>query len=410
MQKCGGAVMSMLPAGNRIHYLVGSASLFHKQVLVPYDPLVCEFLNSVSRELLQDTLARQYPDVISFGFWCRKANIHKLKEEFSETRLRLGLGLIFHIAPSNVPVNFAFSFAFSALSGDCNVVRVPSKEYPQTAIICGAINKVLSDEKFRPIAKMTAFVRYERDDEITQAFSEMCNGRIIWGGTQTIRNIRRLPVPERAIEVSFADRYSLCAINAERLLQCSDKELLSLAEGFYNDTYLMDQNACSSPHLVVWLSDGKALSGIRKRFWESVYKTAAARYVLAPISAVDKLTMLCENAIESRGVLSVSRYENLLYVLELNHLANNMEELRGKAGFFYDVSVKTLDEIARIVNEKYQTLTYYGIEHDELVSFVLTNKLFGIDRIVPIGSAMDISVIWDGYDLVRTLSRICDVK
>ena len=176
------------------------------------------------------------------------------------------------------------------------------------------------------------------------------------------------------------------------------------------DTYLMDQNACSSPHLVVWLGNEKASSGVKSRFWEGVYEIAAAKYDLAPISAVDKLTMLCENAIELQEVSSVSRYENLLYVLELNQLPNNVEDIRGECGYFYEFSVKSLDEIAHIINEKYQTLTYYGIENDELVTFVLNHKLFGIDRIVPIGSAMDISIIWDGYDLVRTLSRICDVK
>ena len=399
-----------LPTGNKIDYLVGSASDFNKQVLIPYDPLVCDFLNRLSAELFRDKLAREYPDIISFGFWCRKANIAKLKEEFSETRLRLGLGLVFHISPSNVPVNFAFSFAFSLLSGNSNAVRVPSMDYPQTDIICNAITRVLSDEKFGSIAKTTVFVRYERDDEITGAFSEICNGRITWGGTQTIRDIRRLPVPERTIEVAFADRYSFCAIDVENLLKGSEKELLRLAEGFYNDTYLMDQNACSSPHLVVWVGRGQGLSKAKNRFWESVYKTAAAKYVVAPVLAVDKLTMLYENAIDLQGISSVSRYENLLYVLELNHLPNNMEDIRGKCGYFYEYSIKSLDEIAHIVNEKYQTLTYYGIDHDELVTFVLNNRLFGIDRIVPIGSAMDISVIWDGYDLVRTLSRICDVK
>ncbi len=320
------------------------------------------------------------------------------------------MGLVFHISPSNVAVNSSFSFAFSLLSGNSNIVRVPSKDYPQTGIICNAINRVLSDEKFGSIEKMTAFVRYERDDEITRAFSEICNGRIIWGGTQTIQDIRRLPVPERAIEIAFADRYSFCAINAESLSKCSEKELLRLAEGFYNDTYLMDQNACSSPHLVVWLGSGQALSESKSRFWESVYKIAASKYVLAPVSAVDKLTTLYENAIDLQGISGVSRYESFLYVLALNHLPNNMDDIRGKCGYFYESFIKSLDEITHIINEKYQTLTYYGIEHDELVAFVLNNKLFGIDRIVPIGSAMDISVIWDGYDLVRALSRICDVK
>jgi hypothetical protein len=29
----------------------------------------------------------------------------------------------------------------------------------------------------------------------------------------------------------------------------------------------------------------------------------------------------------------------------------------------------------------------------------------GIDRIVPMGKAMDFALIWDGYDLIRQMSR-----
>jgi hypothetical protein len=32
--------------------------------------------------------------------------------------------------------------------------------------------------------------------------------------------------------------------------------------------------------------------------------------------------------------------------------------------------------------------------------------LIGVDRIVPIGTALDIGIYWDGYDLIRTLSRV----
>jgi len=69
-----------------------------------------------------------------------------------------------------------------------------------------------------------------------------------------------------------------------------------------------------------------------------------------------------------------------------------------------------LAEIAHIVNEKYQTLVYYGLSLPELSEFVTKNQLKGIDRIVPIGQALDIDVIWDGYDLIGTLSRIIDVR
>lgn len=45
----------------------------------------------------------------------------------------------------------------------------------------------------------------------------------------------------------------------------------------------------------------------------------------------------------------------------------------------------------------------------ELESFVLENQLYGIDRIVPIGHITDFDLVWDGYDLIRTLSRVVGI-
>ena len=43
------------------------------------------------------------------------------------------------------------------------------------------------------------------------------------------------------------------------------------------------------------------------------------------------------------------------------------------------------NEINKIVNRKYQTLSYYGISIEKLNEFVEFEKPIGIDRIVPIG-------------------------
>ena len=40
----------------------------------------------------------------------------------------------------------------------------------------------------------------------------------------------------------------------------------------------------------------------------------------------------------------------------------------------------------------------------------MNNNIKGIDRFVPVGSALDINFIWDGYDLFKSLTRIIEVK
>ena len=58
----------------------------------------------------------------------------------------------------------------------------------------------------------------------------------------------------------------------------------------------------------------------------------------------------------------------------------------------------------------FQTLTYFGVNKSYLTDFVVRNRLLGIDNITPIGSALDIGVIWDGYDIIRSLSRTISVR
>lgn len=69
-----------------------------------------------------------------------------------------------------------------------------------------------------------------------------------------------------------------------------------------------------------------------------------------------------------------------------------------------------MEELCKTVDEKYQTLTYFGLDPEEVRTLVTHRRLRGIDRIVPVGSAMEIDIVWDGYDLVTSMSRIVDVR
>ena len=89
-------------------------------------------------------------------------------------------------------------------------------------------------------------MRYPADDAITEQFSRMADVRVIWGGDETVARMKALPARPRCVDVAFADRYSLCVLNGRAVLELEQEGLSRLAENFYNDTYLMDQNACSA--------------------------------------------------------------------------------------------------------------------------------------------------------------------
>lgn len=69
-----------------------------------------------------------------------------------------------------------------------------------------------------------------------------------------------------------------------------------LAERFYNDTYLFDQNACSAPHCVFWLNDGD-VDAAKKKFWTALHDYVKEKYNLQTVLCVDKLTALYRQAV-----------------------------------------------------------------------------------------------------------------
>jgi len=382
------------PDFDRMHFL---------PALRPFSSEVVSFLNALSRTLLGDPEAKGFPDVVTFGFFCRKGNIERLREAYKElSRHRLGRGVTFHIAPSNVPVNFAYSLVCGLLAGNACIVRAPSKDFAQTGIICRAIN-----EAGGLLKNYIGIVRYERDDEVTAYFSGLCDVRIIWGGDDTIHEVRKIPIPARAFDLTFADRYSICAIKAAALAEC---DLAAVAHDFYNDTYLFDQNACSSPRLLVWIGTDEAIRAVREKFWAAVHGEVQARYTLAPVVAVDKLTALCRCAMDLPGTKAVMGPDHLIDRIHLSELSPNLDQYRCAGGSFLEYDDQNLDALRAIVTRKYQTLSYLGFEAEELREWVLSNGLAGIDRVVRVGRTADFGPVWDGYDLISFLSRICEVR
>lgn len=372
----------------------------HQKSDIPFSDPVVEFLNALSALLLKDKGAKNYPDVVTFAFFCRKANILALKKEHSSAELRLGRGILFHIAPSNVPINFGYSLVAGLLSGNRNVVRVSAKEFPQVDIVARAI--ALLSEKYQNVTDRIVLVRYERSSNATTAFSAVCDVRIIWGGDETIAQIRQSSIPPRSFDVTFADRYSLAVINADKLIH--EPEMRKLATSFYYDTYLFDQNACSAPHLLIWLGDRENIRVAQERFWTSVHEVVREKYELQPVLAVNKLAAFYLQAV-AMPVKKESFPNNLVWRVALEDLLGNIDDFRCAGGYFTEYIASSIDEIAPIINNKYQTLAYYGINRDLLTNFVIGNRLPGLDRLVPIGETTAFALTWDGYDLIKTLTR-----
>ncbi len=388
-----------------IQYAVGDVTVLMQMqtapASVPFDKAVIDFLNAVSKALLSDREAKGYPDVVTLAFWMRKASIENLKNRFSddnESIVKVGRGIAFHIAPSNVPVNYAYSLVTGLLCGNKNVVRIPSKDFDQVRIINKAIAKVLTEKP--EMVPYICLVKYGHDSKINDAMSAIADVRIVWGGDNTINELRKSDMKPRAAEVTFADRYSLAVIDSDAYMAIDNKA--KTANDFYNDTYLTDQNACTSPRAVVWM--GAQIEDAKKVFWNELHKLIDGKYSISGVQAVNKLTSGYIHAVAKDGVKRISSEDNLIMRMSVPCLTADLMELKDSSGYFFECDCKDILELKAFCDDtRCQTLSYIGDK--DMIKPLVISGVAGIDRVVPMGKTMDFDFIWDGYNLLERMTR-----
>jgi hypothetical protein len=261
----------------------------------------------------------------------------------------------------------------------------------------------LSTQVGTDVTDRFVLIRYPREKSITDLFSALCDVRIIWGGNQSINEIRTSQIPAKSFEITFADRFSFCAINSKEYIKSTDK--IKIAQGFYNDTYLFDQNACTAPHLITWIGDEKSSKEASEIFWNNIEPLTSRRYSIEPIQIMDKLVAATQFSAENPGATLVKSQDKKIFRFKLPLMLSTLEKYKSHSGLFFEVNLLELDELAGFISSNYQTMTYFGFGLTELNNFIENFNLRGIDRIVPIGKSLDFSFVWDGHDLLNTLSR-----
>jgi len=402
MRNLGGAVIRMQQAFDKIKYLVGDADILNKGEMIPalspFSDKVLDFLTKLSFRLLHDRRAREYGDVIAYAFWIRRVSLEKECQRYLCDEQRIGRGMAFQIAPSNIPVQFAVSMTYALIAGNISVVRLSNKSFVQVDIICDMMRSIIASE-CPDMASYVCIIRYDHDDAVTRALSSQCDIRMIWGGDNTIESIRKMPVQPRCLDIGFADRYSFAIIDADAYL-AMDKDVVAV--DFYNDTYYTDQNACSSTRLVVWV--GEKIAEAKERFWSAIADVVEKKYKMHAISSSDKLLNIAVCAAHHPGI-KVIKKDNLLVRLEIPKLYEDIMEYEGNSGYFLEYDADSLSSIVPLLQKKCQTITVIGSIEDRIRKIIKEHGVRGVDRIVPIGHSMDLSFVWDGYVLPEVLSR-----
>ncbi|WP_216212946.1 acyl-CoA reductase [Amycolatopsis aidingensis] len=383
------------------------------------DERIVEFLTRFARGLLAPATARRYPELASLGFFLRKGEIAKALSGLRDTEdvLRFPRGLVFHVPPANVDTIFVYSWALSALAGNHNVVRVSGRSAGAAEAVLAALETALGEvsaDCAAAVRQSQRMVTYERSEEISSALSAACDLRVVWGGDASVRALRQYPLAPHARDLTFPDRSSFAVLSVPGWQRAAPEERERAVRGFYNDAYWFDQAACSSPRAIFWVGEPDSAATAAAEFRELLAGVLGEReHLTEPAMAVQKRVAAygaaVDGTIDRMSFTGAGADVNGIATLELAEPAALPRQWLG-AGTFAQGSVRTLAELAPIVLRKDQTVSQFGFGKAELAEFARQVAGRGVDRIVPFGSALTFSAIWDGYDLLAEFSRLVTLE
>ena len=373
----------------------------------PFDDRVVAFVADLARNLRRDPDCRRNPAIAALAFWIRPANLERLRQTYAAKTETDGVvlaprGVVFHMPPTNVDTLFVYSWLMAALAGNANVVRIsPSAADGDTALVLSIIGKSLAEHP--EVAATMSFVSYGHDEAITEALSD-ADVRVIWGGDETVRTIRRIPMNPLGIELTFADRFSMAALDAATVAALDDDALDELARQFFNDAYWFDQLGCSSPRIVFWRGTEEIAEASQQRFVKALQRRVTAEGYDAPVGAVmAKLSKSAAMAVDGTVNTVAWSNPNVTIVDQRDNAA--VDRNTPGAGMFSFRRVDALGDIAPHIERRDQTLSYFGFSGDELQGLITELNGSGIDRVVPVGDALRFDHIWDGWDLLDVFGR-----
>jgi hypothetical protein len=400
---------------SEILFIVGDGvrldSLPSARLRAPFADESLEFAQTVSSDLLSDPDARRYPELVALGFWLRKASLSRMADRWrsgvADGVLHLPRGTVFHIAPANVDTIFVYSWFLSLLAGNRNIMRLSTRSSPQVIALERVVTTGLSDPRHASVAQGTVICRYDRSDVVTRRLSALCDTRIIWGGDASVTAIRAIPLKPSANEVAFPNRQGLAVMGARSFVEADPVTRGEVARLFALDSYLFGQAACSSPRALCWVGSDHAAEATAI-FWP-LLRAAIAKidHGIDPAMLVTKRIAADRLAIAGE-VRSVSDDDPLMVRLSgpvdvaINHLRKG-DDIAG--GFFLETVVDEVDELISGLTSRTQTLVHWGLDRSTLVSSLVALIPEGPLRVVPLGSALNFSHHWDGYDLFDVLLR-----
>ena len=120
----------------------------------------------------------------------------------------------------------------------------------------------------------------------------------------------------------------------------------------------MDQQGCSSPQVIFWL--GKKNTKIVEEFWQILSNIVENNYEF-DLSLANKKIEFTSELILTKKIKNLE-FKNLKVIRYQKKNLNYIGKLKNNYGTFLEIKLTNISKIKKLIDERFQTLTYYGLE------------------------------------------------
>lgn len=373
--------------------LAPSKRFFSKQAgFQPWSDTIIDILAQFSEYLIKHADHKTQPELISLAFWCRKANIIAMKQDFETLKNNLNQqkpGKVFHVTPANVDTVFFYTLVIALLCGNQNIIRISQRAGQLTNVLLDFFNTFV--QRHAPdLSDAVAIVQYDKQHlGVTKSFSHWSDLRLLWGSDQSIADINlQCPVKQ---QITFPSRYAIAVIHLN-----SEEQAQQAAKRFVTDTLPFKQQGCASAKAIFWLNTPKALQLAFRHTLEQYCKLKTS-----PFGVAEQTTRLIN--LQHLAMKESLLIDNLFMLHQYCHvevpaLSHDLLSAHQGFGLLFHQNITDLGTIP--YTEKLQNVSHFGLNDHQLASI----KLLFDKRLVEMGQALNFHYRWDGVNLLHVLS------
>jgi len=385
---------------------------------IPLDAII-KILDALGKRLLKNPEINTIPGVNYISLWLRRANLDRICQvNYSDKRYLDGFcknemnvlmaaqprGIVCQWIAANMPTLGFFSMVQAILSKNSSIVKMPEEYVPLILSLIRELSAITVDYKGttysgKSVLATIAVVTFEgKSADYSQKFSLAADSRIIFGGSEAVRTISRLPCRDHCETIIFGPKYSFAVFDWEYIESENFRKKL---DGFVKDVAIFNQMACSSPH-VLFLEKSRYSHEMIVSWLRDAFQRLPAVLRNPEISSG-----MSANIINARARYLLSDGKNCVapqdlgWTILIDQDICLEEPIQGNCIFIKEIN--TVDEIIPLVNHKIQAVAIGILDPAKRDVFARQVTYCGADRIVTPGTMHDFILPWDG---IMTLNRL----